>query len=64
MANRDTSLSELCGELSIKPVTLYRYVGPEGQLREQVLAGCTTTLRQLFVAVHPARCRRMQRPVG
>ena len=27
------SLSELCGELSIKPVTLYRYVGPEGQLR-------------------------------
>ena len=35
MANRDTSVSELCKELRIKPVTLYRYVGPEGQLREQ-----------------------------
>ena len=35
MANRDTSVSELCTELGIKPVTLYRYVDPEGQLREQ-----------------------------
>ena len=35
MANRDTSVSELCRELGIKPVTLYRYVGPRGQLREQ-----------------------------
>ena len=35
MANRDTSVSELCRELRIKPVTLYPYVGPEGQLREQ-----------------------------
>ena len=35
MANRDTSVSELCRELGIKPVTLYRYVGPQGQLREQ-----------------------------
>ena len=25
---RDTSVSELCRELGIKPVTLYRYVGP------------------------------------
>ena len=42
MANRDTSVTELCRELGIKPVTLYRYVGPAGQLREQgekVLAG-------------------------
>ena len=42
MANRDTSVTELCRELGIKPVTLYRYVGPQGQLREQgekVLAG-------------------------
>ena len=42
MANRDTSVSELCRELGIKPVTLYRYVGPHGELREQgkkVLAG-------------------------
>ena len=35
MANRDTSVGELCTELGIKPVTLYRYVGPEGELREQ-----------------------------
>ena len=33
MAHRDTSVSELCRELGIRPVTLYRYVGP--QLREQ-----------------------------
>ena len=35
MANRDTSVSELSAELGIKPVTLYRYVDPKGQLREQ-----------------------------
>ena len=35
MAHRDTSVSELCSELGIKPVTLYRYVGPQGELREQ-----------------------------
>ena len=35
MAHRDTSLSELCRELGIRPVTLYTYVGPQGQLREQ-----------------------------
>ena len=35
MANRDMSVSELCAELGIKPVTLYRYVDPQGQLREQ-----------------------------
>ena len=35
MANRDMSVSELCTELDIKPVTLYRYVDPQGQLREQ-----------------------------
>lgn len=34
MANRDTSVSELCRELKIRPVTLYRYVDPEGNLRE------------------------------
>jgi DNA invertase Pin-like site-specific DNA recombinase len=34
MANRDTSVSELCKELKIKPVTLYRYVDPQGNLRE------------------------------
>ena len=35
MAHRDTSVSALCRELEITPVTLYRYVGPQGQLREQ-----------------------------
>lgn len=34
MANRDTSVSELCDELGVKPVTLYRYVDPKGNLRE------------------------------
>lgn len=34
MANRDTSVSELCEELGVKPVTLYRYVDPNGNLRE------------------------------
>ena len=33
MAHRDTSVSALCRELGINPVTLYRYVGPQGQLR-------------------------------
>ena len=35
MAHRDTSVSALCRELKISPVTLYRYVGPQGQLRQQ-----------------------------
>lgn len=34
MANRDTSVTALCGELGIKPVTLYRYVDPSGNLRD------------------------------
>ncbi|MGB3244716.1 MAG: recombinase family protein [Sulfitobacter sp.] len=34
MANRDTSVSELCKELGVKPVTLYRYVDPTGSLRD------------------------------
>ena len=32
MAHRDTSVSELCRELGIRPVTLYRYVGPQGSV--------------------------------
>ena len=35
MAHRDTSVSALCRDLGIRPVTLYRYVGPQGELREQ-----------------------------
>ena len=41
MAKRDTSVTELCKDLGIRPVTLYRYVGPIGRLRrngERVLA--------------------------
>lgn len=34
MAKRDTSVVQLSAELGIKPVTLYRYVGPNGDLRE------------------------------
>ncbi len=34
MAQRDTSVSELCKELGIERVTLYRYVGPKGELRD------------------------------
>ena len=41
MANRDTSVAQLCKELGISPVTLYRYIDPKGNLRAagmQVLA--------------------------
>ena len=34
MQSRDTSVAELAKELRIRPVTLYRYVGPNGELRE------------------------------
>ena len=34
MKNRDTSVSELCKELGITRPTLYRYVTPDGELRE------------------------------
>ena len=33
MQSRDTSVAELAAELRVKPVTLYRYVGPKGELR-------------------------------
>ena len=35
MANRDTSVSEMSRALGIKPVTPYRYMGPQGQRRAQ-----------------------------
>ena len=34
MAQRDTSVSDLCKELVIERVTLYRYVDPKGELRD------------------------------
>jgi DNA invertase Pin-like site-specific DNA recombinase len=42
MASRDTPVADLCRELGITPVTLYRYVGPDGSLRDhgrRVLGG-------------------------
>jgi DNA invertase Pin-like site-specific DNA recombinase len=33
MGKRETSVSDLCGELGITRTTLYRYVGPNGELR-------------------------------
>ena len=34
MASRDTSVNDLCRELGVKRTTLYRYVGPDGTLRD------------------------------
>ncbi len=34
MSKRDTSVTELCEELGIARTTLYRYVGPDGSLRD------------------------------
>ena len=34
MQNRDTKVRELCEELGVTRSTLYRYVGPSGELRE------------------------------
>lgn len=34
MQNRDTKVSDLCQELGVTRSTLYRYVGPRGELRE------------------------------
>lgn len=34
MVNRDTNIADLCRELRISRATLYRYVGPAGQLRD------------------------------
>ena len=58
MAHRDTSVSALCRELGIRPVTLYGYVGPQGELREQgqkVLASWNrrAVTRELNVGFRP-----------
>jgi DNA invertase Pin-like site-specific DNA recombinase len=34
MATRETHVSDLCQELQISRATLYRYVGPTGELRD------------------------------
>jgi hypothetical protein len=33
MAKRDTKVSDLCTELGVTRQTLYRFVGPNGELR-------------------------------
>ena len=37
MSNKDTKVSELCRELKITRTTLYRYVGPKGNLRRNAI---------------------------
>ena len=39
MANRDTSVSDLCKELGIETVTLYRYLNPNGNLKRCRISG-------------------------
>jgi hypothetical protein len=34
MAKRDTKVGDLCKELGVTRQTLYRFVGPKGELRE------------------------------
>jgi len=34
MRKKETKVSELCAELRVTRVTLYRYVGPKGELRD------------------------------
>jgi len=34
MARPDTNVGELCGELGVSRMTLYRHVAPKGELRE------------------------------
>jgi len=34
MKERETSVANLCNELGITRATLYRYVGPNGELRK------------------------------
>jgi DNA invertase Pin-like site-specific DNA recombinase len=50
MAQRDTSVSDLCQELGIERVTLYRYVGPKGGTYGLRKAGA-----RLSVGLHPRR---------
>ena len=52
MASRDTSVSKLCEELGVRPVTLYRYVDPNGNLRDygkRVLSSQRTILHSAVV---------------
>jgi len=37
MKSRDTSVTSLCKELGVSVMTLYRYISPEGKLREAAL---------------------------
>ena len=63
MAQRDTKVSELCLELGVTKATIYRYVAPDGSLRDrgrQVLAswavlGATLNVRFRSVTVGTPR---------
>ena len=59
----DTSVAELCSELGIRPVTLYRYVGPQGQLRE-ALAGDVGTRQPTAREGQVGPVRVAERSVG
>lgn len=48
MANRDTSVAQLCDELGVKPVTLYRYVDP----REVICENTENVSSPFSVALH------------
>jgi len=37
MKSRDTVVADLCRELQVSPMTLYRYISPKGELREAAL---------------------------
>ena len=37
MGKRETNVRELCVELGVTKATLYRYVGPNGELRQRVI---------------------------
>ena len=60
MAHRDTSVSELCRELGIRPVTLYRYVGR----RSWRTPTCCERSRPLAREMRPARGLRSTRSVS
>ena len=57
MASRDTSVSALCKELGVTPVTLYRYVDPNGNLRDhgKRVLSCGATLLENMRDIEPRK---------
>ena len=54
MGQPETHVSALCRELGVTRQTLYRYVGPKGELRRY----------PLHLPLHPQRCRRLAQDGG